>query len=167
MNEIFNRASVRVFKDTSIEKEKIELLLKAAMQAPSAGNQQPWEFIVVQNKETLEKLSSTDPYSKFVAKVPAAIVVVGNTKEMRFPEHWEQDLGAAAENILLEAVSQDLGAVWLGVAPFEDRMDHVTGVFNLPEHIKPYCIIPFGYAKRTYEVEPRFDEARVHYEIFQ
>ncbi|MDO4289064.1 MAG: nitroreductase family protein [Eubacterium sp.] len=166
MKEIFNRASVRVFKDTPVEKEKITALLKAAMQAPSAGNQQPWEFIVVEDKDTLEKLSHTDAYSKFVAKVPAAIVVLGNTDEMRFPEHWEQDLGAASENILLEAVSQGLGAVWLGVAPLEDRMAHIRQVFELPENIKPYCIIPFGYAKKSYETESRYNEERVHYEKY-
>lgn len=166
MNEIFNRASVRVFKNTPVEKEKIEALLKAAMQAPSAGNQQPWEFIVVENKEMLEKLSETDAYAKFVAKVPGAIVLLGNTHEMRFPEHWEQDLSAAAENVLLEAVSQGLGAVWLGVAPLEARMAHVTKIFDLPEHIKPFCIIPFGYAKKPYEVESRYDADRVHYETY-
>lgn len=166
MNEIFNRASVRVFKDAPVEKEKIEMLLKAAMQAPSAGNQRPWEFIVVEDKKTLEQLSETDPYAKFVAKVPAAIVVLGNTDEMRFPEHWEQDLGAACENILLEAVSQDLGAVWLGVAPLKERMDHITKVFDLPDNIRPYAIIPFGYAKRPYEVEERYDAGRIHFEKY-
>lgn len=166
MNEIFNRASVRVFKDAPVEKEKIEMLLKAAMQAPSAGNQRPWEFIVVEDKKTLEQLSETDPYAKFVAKVPAAIVALGNTDEMRFPEHWEQDLGAACENILLEAVSQELGAVWLGVAPLKERMDHITKVFDLPDNIRPYAIIPFGYAKRPYEVEERYDADRVHFEKY-
>ena len=166
MNEIFNRASVRVFKDAPVEKEKIEMLLKAAMQAPSAGNQRPWEFIVVEDKKTLEQLSEPDPYAKFVAKVPAAIVALGNTDEMRFPEHWEQDLGAACENILLEAVSQDLGAVWLGVAPLKERMDHITKVFDLPDNIRPYAIIPFGYAKRPYEVEERYDAGRVHFEKY-
>ena len=166
MNEIFNRASVRVFKDAPVEKEKIEMLLKAAMQAPSAGNQRPWEFIVVEDKKTLEQLSETDPYAKFVAKVPAAIVALGNTDEMRFPEHWEQDLGAACENILLEAVSQDLDAVWLGVAPLKERMDHITKVFDLPDNIRPYAIIPFGYAKRPYEVEERYDAGRVHFEKY-
>ena len=166
MNEIFNRASVRVFKDAPVEKEKIEMLLKAAMQAPSAGNQRPWEFIVVEDKKTLEQLSETDPYAKFVAKVPAAIVALGNTDEMRFPEHWEQDLGAACENILLEAVSQDLGAVWLGVAPLKERMDHITKVFDLPDNIRPYAIIPFGYAKRPYEVEERYDAGRVQFEKY-
>ena len=166
MNEIFNRASVRVFKDAPVEKEKIEMLLKAAMQAPSAGNQRPWEFIVVEDKKTLEQLSETDPYAKFVAKVPAAIVALGNTDEMRFPEHWEQDLGAACENILLEAVSQELGAVWLGVAPLKERMDHITKVFDLPDNIRPYAIIPFGYAKRPYEVEERYDAGRGHFEKY-
>ncbi|MEG0495380.1 MAG: nitroreductase family protein [Eubacterium sp.] len=166
MNEIFNRSSVRVFKDKPVEKEKIEKLLQAAMQAPSAGNQQPWEFIVVQDKKTLEKLSGTDTYAKFVSRVPAAIVVLGNTDEMRFPEHWQQDLGAASENILLEAVSQELAAVWLGVAPLEERMQYITTLFELPENIKPYCLIPFGYPKSHYEIELRYDETRVHYEKY-
>ena len=98
--------------------------------------------------------------------MPAAIVALGNTDEMRFPEHWEQDLGAACENILLEAVSQDLGAVWLGVAPLKERMDHITKVFDLPDNIRPYAIIPFGYAKRPYEVEERYDAGRVHFEKY-
>ena len=124
------------------------------------------DSIVVEDKKTLEQLSETDPYAKFVAKVPAAIVALGNTDEMRFPEHWEQDLGAACENILLEAVSQELGAVWLGVAPLKERMDHITKVFDLPDNIRPYAIIPFGYAKRPYEVEERYDAVRVHFEKY-
>ena len=104
MNAIYIRRSVRSYKEQIVEKEKIDKLLRAAMQAPSAGNQQPWEFIVVQNKNTLEKLSHLSPYAKPVARAPLALVLLANMEGLRFPENWEQDMSAATQNILLEAV---------------------------------------------------------------
>lgn len=166
MKEIFERVSVRKFKSEKVEEEKIEKLLRAAMQAPSAGNQQPWEFIVVENKDTLSKLSQTSPYAGFMAEAPLAIVVLGNKERMRFPENWQQDLGAATQNILLEAVGLGLGGVWLGLAPLEDRMNHVSEVFGLGENLMPYCIVPIGYAATQRKAEERYDASRVHKEKY-
>lgn len=98
MKEIFERVSVRKFTNDKVEEEKIEKILRAAMQAPSAGNQQPWEFIVVENKETLAKLANMSPYSKFIAEAPTSIVVLCNNEKLIYPENWMQDLGAATQN---------------------------------------------------------------------
>ena len=97
MDAIFQRRSIRKYKNTPVEKEKIELLLRAAMQAPSAGNQQPWEFIIVENKETLKKLSNVSPFSKMLAAAPLAIVLLANKNNMRYPEYWQQDMAAATQ----------------------------------------------------------------------
>lgn len=166
MNAIFNRRSIRKYKDKPIEKEKVEKLLRAAMQAPSAANEQPWEFIVVQNKDTLSKLSNMSPYSKMVASCAAAIVLVANTEAFRIQTGWQQDMGAAAENLLLEAVELDLGAVWLGVATSEDASKFITNFFNLPENIKPFALISVGYPDDEQENKfiDRFNESKVHYE---
>lgn len=168
MDVINNRRSIRKFKRQAVEKAKIEKLLRAAMQAPSAGNQQPWEFIVVQGKESLKALSLTSQYSKLVAEAPLAIVLLANEKGMRFPQNWEQDMSAAAQNILLKAVDLELGAVWIGVAPDKDRMSYVAGMFNLPEKVKPFCIIAIGYPADGQEnvFVDRFDETKVHYERY-
>lgn len=83
MDVIFKRRSIRRYKDQAVEDEKIEKLLRAAMQAPSAVNQQPWEFIVVRDKSILNKLAGLSPYSKMVADAPLAIVVLGNEERMR------------------------------------------------------------------------------------
>lgn len=88
MESIFTRRSIRKYEEKAIEKEKIEKLLRAAMQAPSAGNQQPWEFLVVENKETLEKLSEISPYSTMLKEAPLAIIVLSNEEKMKFPEYW-------------------------------------------------------------------------------
>jgi nitroreductase len=167
MEVIFNRRSVRKYKDQPVEKEKIEKLLRAAMQAPSAGNQQPWEFIVVQDKENLRQLSEASQYSKLVANSPVAFVLLANGSELRFPGNWEQDMGAAAENILLEAVELGLGGVWIGIAPEEDRMNYVKKMFNLNDNLKPFCIISIGYPDgQENKFVDRFDESRIHYEKY-
>lgn len=167
MNSILTRRSIRKYEDKPVEKEKIEKLLRAAMQAPSAGNQQPWEFIVLQDKENLKKLSLMSPYSKLIENAPTAIVLLANEERMKFPSIWQQDMGAAAENILLEAVEQGLGAVWLGVAPIEDRVNYIKEMFNLKEAIIPFCVIALGYPKdEENRFVDRYDETRVHYEKF-
>lgn len=167
MNSIFNRVSVRKFKQDRVEEEKIEKILRAAMQAPSAGNQQPWEFIIVENKDTLDKLSNMSPYSKFVKDAPIAIVVLGNTKRMKFAENWMQDLGAATENMLLEITELGLGSVWTTAAPLEDRMNYVSDLLNLPEHIQVYCILPIGYPAVEVKQKDRYDESRIYREIYK
>lgn len=167
MNSIFNRRSIRAYKEKSVEDEKIEKLLRAAMQAPSAGNQQPWEFIVIREKDNLKKLSEMSPYSKCIEKAPLAIVLIADESKMRFPENWQQDMGASAENILIEAAELELGAVWLGAAPAEDRMNYIKEMFNLKESLKPYCVISIGYPDlQENKFVDRFDGKRIHYEKY-
>lgn len=167
MKEIFIRRSIRTYKDALVEKEKIDKLLRAAMQAPSAGNQQPWEFIVVQDKDLLNKLSGISPYSKMLAKAPLAIVMLANKNIFRIPEKWQQDMGAATENLLLEAVHLGLGGVWLGVAPVEDRMNAISEIFNLPENILPFAIVSIGYPETEQKFVDRYDASRVHYDGYE
>jgi nitroreductase len=166
MNAIFQRRSVRSYLDKPVEPEKIETLLRAAMQAPSAGNQQASEFLVVQDAAALRQLSRMSPYAGLLARAPLAIVLLGNTERMKFPENWEQDLGAAAENLLLEAAELGLGAVWLGVHPLRERVDAVKAQFSLPEKMKPFAVVAVGYPKAenaNYFVD-RWNAERVHYE---
>ncbi|MBE6068010.1 MAG: nitroreductase family protein [Clostridium lundense] len=163
--EIINiRRSTRTYKEIKVENEKINKLLRAAMQAPSAFNQQAWEFIVIENKETLKKLSGMSEYSKSIEKSPVTIIVLGNRDKMTVPECWQQDLGAATENLLLEAVELELGGVWMAVAPFEDRMNYIREIFNLPENIIPYSVIPVGYPEEESKFIDRYDDNKVHYE---
>lgn len=105
MNEIFARRSIRKFLPTMVEDEKIEQLLRAAMAAPSAGNQQPWEFYVVRDKRVIQDLSQCSPYAGCANGAALAIVVCSRDEHMRFPAFTTLDLSAAVENILIEAVT--------------------------------------------------------------
>ena len=163
MNAIFTRTSVRSYEERPIEAEKIEKILRAAMAAPSAVNQQPWEFYVVTDKAVLEKLAAASPYAAMTAKAPAAIVLCSRTENILVPELVDVDMAIATENILLEIEALGLGGVMLGIAPFADRMEKVAEALSLPETLKPFTIVPFGYPAKKNPQPDRFDEQRVHY----
>ena len=162
MNNIYTRVSIRKYQDRPVEKEKIEAILRAAMQAPSAANQQPWEFYVVTNKENLEALSKVHPYAGMTKNAPAAIVSVYR-KNCTLPAYAQIDLSIAMENLWLETDAQGLGGVWLGIAPQEDRMKAVEEVLDLPETVRAFAIFPFGYPSEQRKQQDRFDESRIHY----
>ena len=163
MNAIFTRTSVRDYEDRPVEDEKIEKILRAAMAAPSAMNQQPWEFYVVTDKDTLKKLSKVTPYAGMTAKAPAAIVPCYTKLGLKLPEYLAVDLSLATENILLEIETLGLGGVMLGIVPIPSRMEKVSKVLNLPGHLEPFTIIPFGYPAKKNPQQDRYDESRVHY----
>lgn len=163
MNSIFTRKSIRKYEKRFVEPEKVELLLKAAMAAPSAGNQRAWEFIVVTDEKILQQLSSASPYATPMKEAPLGIIVLANTNEIRHPKFPQQDLAAASENILLEAVELGLGAVWLGIAPAKERMEKVSEILGIPKHVEPFAMIPVGYPVENRIEEDRYDCAKVHY----
>lgn len=164
MKAILNRKSIRKYKDIKISDEIVEDLLKAGMQAPSAGNQQPWEFIVLRDKETMKKITEIHPYSKMLLNTDVAIVVCGDESKELFKGFWVQDCSAATENILLAAEDKGLGAVWLGIYPLEDRVNGLKTLLDLPESVFPLSIIPIGYPDEQREATDRFDQTRIHYD---
>ncbi|MGL4972268.1 MAG: nitroreductase family protein [Culicoidibacterales bacterium] len=169
MNAIFTRRSIRKYEATKIEPAKIEQVLKAAMQAPSAGNQQPWEFIVIEDEATLAQLSQMSPYSKLIQTAPLAIVVLGNQERMKYPENWEHDLGACTQNMLLQATDLGLGSVWMSTWPLQERVAHIRTMFDLGEHLNPYAVVAIGYpaGNQANKFKDRYDQTRVHYEKYE
>lgn len=162
MNSIFERASVRSYQERKVEKEKLDLLLKAAMAAPSAGNQQPWEFYVVSDKELLSQLAGASPYAGCVQDAPVAIVPCYRREGLKFKEFAEVDMSICSENILLEATELGLGAVWLGIAPLPERMKAVEEILHVPSRLAAFAIISLGYPLQRPQPKERFDESRIH-----
>ena len=163
MNSIYHRVSIRKYQDKPVEKEKIEAILRAAMQAPSAGNQQPWEFYVITDKQKLEALSLVSPYAGMTKDAPVAIVSA-YCKDCRMPEYAQIDLSIAMENLWLETDAQGLGGVWLGIAPLEDRMKAVEKIIGMPDTLRAFGIFPLGYPAEERKQQDRFDESRIHWE---
>ncbi len=162
MREIYTRVSIRRFEDKPVEKEKIEALLRAAMAAPSAGNQQPWEFYVVTDRAVLEALSRVSPYAGCTAKAPAAIVSAYREK-LWAPAYAQIDMSIAMENLWLACGEQGLGGVWLGIAPIEERMKAVEEIVGIPAGQRAFAVFPLGYPAEERSQQDRFDPDRIHY----
>ncbi|TVP94747.1 MAG: nitroreductase family protein [Acholeplasmatales bacterium] len=161
MSLCLKRKSIRHFTAEPVAMPVVETLLKSAMQAPSARNQQPWAFIVIRNRQLLDTLSTMSPGAKPLARAPIAICPVIRP-DMPAPKMVQQDLAAATQNILLEAVQQNLGAVWIGVCPHEDRIAFVREHLPLQVGDTPFCLIAIGHpAEDTTVTAFRYDPSRL------
>ncbi len=167
IDTIYARRSIRKYQDKPVEKEKLEILIKAAMAAPSANNNKPWEFVVITDPGVMDQVRSALMFGKYNA--PAAIVVCGNTSVFKNPissQFWVQDCSAATENILLAAVTLGLGTVWLGVHPIHNFSKRIAKVLGLPSHIKPLNVIYVGYPAEEKPARTQFNPDRIHWEQF-
>jgi nitroreductase len=159
---ILARRSIRKYTRERVSEECVKAMLEAAMAAPSASNRKPWHFIVVSDRKTLDKLAEAHPYGKMLLEAPLCIAVCGD--ETISPSFWVMDCSAATENLLLAATALDLGAVWLGVYPREDRVEAIMKVLSIPESVIPLNLISIGHPGEEKEPRTQYDELRVHRE---
>ena len=168
MNMIFKRTSVRKYSDKPIPREQIELLLKAGMGAPSAKNSQPWEFVVIEDRDTLLKITEFHPYSFMLKQAPVAIAVCADinseSPDLKGLDFWVQDCSAATQNIMLQATALDMGSVWLGVYPKQQLVEPLAALLDLPKSVVPFSIISLGYPDGEVEPKDKFNPDKIHYE---
>ncbi len=167
MDTIFKRRSIRKYRDGEIDQKKIEQIIRAGMNAPSAGNEQPWHFIVVRDRGILDGIINVHPYSSMLKEADVAIVLCGDITLDHYDGFWVQDCAAAAENMLLEITDMGLGSVWLGVYPIKERVDGLRTIFSLPENIYPFAVFPVGYPGEDKNSNNRFDPSRIHFDAWQ
>lgn len=159
---IHTRRSVRRFLPDPVPTQEIEILLRAAMQAPSAGNEQPWHFVVIDERTTLNTIPTFHTYAQMLKEAPLAIVICADLNLQAFPGRWMLDCSAAMQNLLLAAHACGLGAVWVGLYPAEERMQPLSALIGLPEHVQPVALAAIGYAKDTPAPADRFKPDRIH-----
>lgn len=159
---ILSRRSIRKFTPAEVTEAQVTALLSAAMAAPSAGNQQPWQFVVVRDKATLEAVAHLNPNAAMAPKAPVGILVCGDTRVEKYPGYWVIDCAAAVQNLLLTAHAMGLGAVWTGVYPTLDRVEGFAKLFNTPKGVVPHSFIPVGHPAEVKMREDRFRAERVH-----
>lgn len=167
LHNILNRKSVRSYTDREVSRAQLDTLTRAAMAAPTGRDMRPWKFVTIDDKKVLVKLAEKLPRAKMLTEARAAIVVCGDlgvTDDQGKPSvNWTLDCSAATENLLLQAESMGLGAVWIGVYPYEDRMPGVSEVLGLPDHIKPLNVVAIGYPKGNPQPKDKYDAGNIHY----
>ena len=163
---IIRRKSVRLFSECSISELQVNTLLKAAMAAPSAKNAQPWHFIVIENREVMDRLAAQLPYAKMLTSATLAIAICGDLRVHtgESAPNWMLDCAAATQNLLLVAESIDLGAVWTACYPYEDRINAVRMALELPDYMMPLNVIPIGAPFGNEKPLEKWKPERIHYE---
>jgi nitroreductase len=159
---IKTRRSIRKFQQKAVPDDLVMDLLAAAMSAPSAGNQQPWHFVVITDREILGKVPGLNPYAAMAKDAPLAILICGDLALEKFPGYWVQDCSAATQNLLLAAHGKGLGAVWTGIYPLDDRVEGFRRLCSLPGKVIPLALVVIGYPAQTLPPEDRLRADRVH-----
>ena len=160
LENILNRRSIRKYTPEPVSEEQIRLLLECAMQAPSAMNGQPWRFVVIDDRATLDALRANHPYAGMLEEAPLCICVCG--VEGDITGYYQQDCAAATMNILTAAKEMGLGTCWMGVAPREERMEAMRQVLGIPADVMPFCLIAVGHPAEERPRPERWDDAKVH-----
>ncbi len=163
---IYNRKSVRKFTGELVSREELLELVKAGMAAPSASNCQPWEFIIVTDRKTLDSLGDALPYAKMIYKAGAAIVVCGIPAHAhrQFPEYAIIDASLASQNILLAAEALELGAIWTAAYPYPERMESVRTVLHISNDVIPLNVIPIGHPTGEDVPKNKYRYEKIHWE---
>ena len=164
MDAILSRRSIRRYTEQKVSDEMIKELLEAAMSAPSAGNEQPWHFIVIRDRQILNEIPNYHPYSQMLKQAPVAIMVCGDERLQKYEGYWVQDCSAATENILIAAQAKGLGGVWLGVYPVEDRVAGLRKLLGIPEEVITFSLVSIGYPAEQKPGSDRYDDSRVHHD---
>ncbi len=167
LEAIFSRRSIRKFTPQLLSDDQINDLLKAGMYAPSARNEQPWHFVLIQDKNLLQDISRVHPYAKMLKEAPLAILICADEKLEPIPGYWALDCAAATQNILLAAHGMGLGGVWLGIYPREERMKDIKELTKLPEHIHPVSLIGIGFPAEIPTHPQRFKTDRIRYNTWE
>ena len=164
---ILQRKSVRSYTGEDVTDEQVQIVLKAAMAAPTTVGSNDYVFLVLRKRENIAKIQKFKPANaEMLEKVPVVILVCGDRKAAyKFPDpYWALDCSAATENILLAATDLGLGSLWLGIYPNKERTLAVQEAFSLPQDIIPLCGVAIGHCADTKKTPDRFDPKKVFYE---
>lgn len=154
-----NRRSIRKYQSQKVEPGKIDLILKAALMSPASKRTNGWEFWVIEQTETLEKMADCRPFgSKLLANAPLAIVVTADPEKS---DVWFEDASIAAIIIQLEAAELGLGSCWVQIYNREKDENHsaeqyIKELLHIPEHLRVLCAIAIGYKdeeRKPYDIE--------------
>ncbi len=164
LEAIRTRRSIRSFKSKDVPERVLKQVLEAGMMAPSAGNQQPWHFVVIRDREMLDSIPSFHPYSIMVRQAPMAILVCADHElASRHHDFWVQDCSAAVQNMLLAIHDLGLAAVWVSSYPNKERVAGFRKLCSLPDSVDPLALVVLGYSDQKGGKVERFRAERVHH----
>ncbi|MCC6352428.1 MAG: nitroreductase family protein [Verrucomicrobiae bacterium] len=161
LEAIRTRRSIRKFEDRAVPRETLERVLRAAMAAPSAKDEQPWRFIAVTDRATVRKVAAFHPGAEAAKQATAGVLVCHDPALEQIEGYWVQDHAAATQNILLSAHALGLGACWIGGHPIVAFEKGFRELFGLPESLVPVAFVAMGYPAETLPARDTYRAERV------
>ncbi len=162
LDAIFSRRSIRQYTAKPVPHDMVADIVRAAMYAPSAGNERPWHFIILTDRALLDEIPKFHPYAAMLRHASTAVLICGGITLEQHTGCWMLDCAAATQTMLLAAHAKGLGAVWCGVYPLQDRVEHLRALLHLPKQIVPFSLIPLGFPAEEKMPADRFDASRIH-----
>lgn len=166
LDAIATRRSVRRFTDDALTDEQLDVVLRAAMAAPSASNGRSWRFVVVRDRERLRRLAHATLFAGLVENAAACIVVCADRPTLKYPGFWVIDCSAAIENLLLAAHATGLGGVWLGVHPIAPFRSAVRRIIEAPATVVVHSMVAIGVPAAVPAPVDRYDSSFIHTETW-
>jgi len=163
MKIIYQRRSIRKYTDAPVSEESLMKIIKAGMNAPSAGNEQPWHFVIINDRKILDSIADFHPFAQMARQAPVAILVCGDPDLEKHKGMWVQDCSAATQNMLLAVTGLGLGGVWVGIYPREKRMEGIRELLDMPGNFLPFSLIPVGHPGEEKEPNDKFLRDRIHW----
>lgn len=158
---IKSRRSIRSYRDDEVPSEDLEAIIEAGMYAPSAGNEQPWEFVVINDRKKLDEIALMHDNAGMVEEAPVALAVCSVQDRVKHGKMWVQDCAAATQNMLLQAHSHGYATCWVGVYSRSDRERDMAELLELPEGVVPFSLIPVGRPPESIPDPDRFKPERI------
>ena len=160
---LLNRRSIRKYSEKKIPDKDIDSLLKSAMYAPSAMNNQAWQFVVINQRQKLDDIIKVISHAEMLKSAQAAVLVCGDLNLEKNVDYIQQNCSAATQNLMLSAHGLGMGSCWIGVYPVKEIISGLQELFKLPEYVIPISLVSLGYPAENPIAEDRFKTEKVHF----
>ncbi|MGY5876779.1 MAG: nitroreductase family protein [Candidatus Thorarchaeota archaeon] len=166
LEALYSRRSIRKFVMKEIPDNNVKQILRAGMSAPNSGNQRLWQFVVVRDRNQMEKIIEAYPYAVMLRDVPVAIIVCYDKNREKYEDRWQMDCSNASLNLLLAAHGLGFGGLWLEVYPIQERIEMMQEFFGMTEDVIPLSVIAIGHPAEEKPPIDRYEESLVHYDTW-
>ena len=159
---LFTRRTIRAYAPDPVPGHLVDTWLKLSMRAPSSVDARPWQFVVIDDRQTLQRLDAAMPKCDMLKTAPLAILIAADRSREKIPGFLPQDCACVTEYLLLAVHGSGYGACWIGLHPVPDRERVCREILGMPDSVSPFALVPIGRPDETLAPDDRYDASIVH-----
>ncbi len=159
---LFTRRTIRAYAPDPVPPHLVDTWLKLCMRAPSSADARPWQFVVTEDRATLQRLDAAMPKCDMLKTAPLAILIAADTRREKIPGFLPQDCACVTEYLLLAVHASGYGACWIGLHPVPDRERACRDILGVPDPVIPFALVTIGRPAETLAPDDRYDPSIIH-----